>query len=146
MVHLTRYTPLNNAVSFRNAMDRLFEEGFISPRSGLNAARGGNTSLYETAEGYTLQVPLPGVRPEDVEITVQQDTISLKWSNQVSVPEGTTVHWQGYQSGKYQQTFTLPATINSEGVEAHTDAGILTVQLPKAEHARTRTIRVQPRQ
>ncbi len=143
MANLTRYNPFNEAVSLREAMDRLFEDSFISPRfGGIVSTRGAGANLYETAEGYTLQVPMPGVQPENVDITVQQDTVSLKWETKVEIPEHATAHWSGFQSGKYQQSFTLPAPINSEGVEARYNDGILTLNLPKVEHAKARTIKI----
>jgi HSP20 family protein len=142
MANLTRYNPFSEMVSLREAMDRLFEDSFISPRGWSTISRGMPANLYETADGYTLQLPMPGVKPEDVEITVQQDTLSLKWETKVQFPEGATVHWNGFQSGQYQQSFTLPAPINPDRVEAHYNDGILTLSLPKAEHARARTIKV----
>ncbi len=142
MANLTRYNPFNEVVSLREAMDRLFEDSFISPRVGFVGSRGLAANLYETAEGFTLQIPMPGVHPEDVEITAQQDTLSLKWQTKVETPEGATVHWNGFQSGQYQQSFTLPAPINAEQAEAHYSDGILTLTLPKAEHARARTVKV----
>jgi HSP20 family protein len=144
MANITRYNPFSEVVSLREAMDRLFEDSFITSRSGLGA-RSVAANLYETAEGFTLQLPMPGVKPEDVEITVQQDTVSLKWEYKVEIPKDARVHWNGFQAGQYQQTFTLPAPINSEGVEAHCSDGVLTLHLPKAEHARARTIKVNAR-
>lgn len=142
MANLTRYNPFNEVISLRDAMDRLFEDSFI-PRA-LNAAgiRGVSANLYETPEGFILQVPMPGVSPEAVEITAQQDTITLKWETKVNVPEHATVHWNGFQSGQFQQSFTLPAAINSEGAEASYADGILTLSLPKAEHVKARTVKV----
>src|SRR6266516_3273815 len=96
MANLTRYNPFNEVVSLREAMDRLFEDSFISPRTGFVGSRGLAANLYETAEGFTLQIPMPGVHPEDVEITAQQDTLSLKWQTKVETPEGATVHWNGF--------------------------------------------------
>ncbi len=143
MANITRYNPFNEVVSLREAMDRLFEDSVISSRgSSVGSNRGVGVNLYENAEGYTLQVPMPGVSPENVDITVQQDVINLKWSTKVEIPEGANVHWHGFQSGEYQQSFTLPTPINSEGVNAHYANGILTLQLPKAEHAKARTIKV----
>jgi HSP20 family protein len=79
MANLTRYNPFNEAVSLREAMDRLFEDSFISPRmAGQFGGRAAGANLFETPEGFILQVPMAGVKPEDVEITVQQDTVSLK--------------------------------------------------------------------
>ena len=141
MANITRYNPFNEVVSLREAMDRLFEDSFI-PRAGFTNGRGVNANLYETAEGFVLQVPMPGVTPNDVEITAQQDTLSLKWTTSVKAPENATAHWHGFTSGQYQQNFTLPAAINSEAAEASYENGILTLSLPKAEHVKARTVKV----
>ena len=142
MANLTRYNPFSEVVSLREAMDRLFEDSYISPRCWHASSRGFATNLFETAEGFILQVPMPGVKPEDVEITAQQDTLTLKWETHSQVPEGATSHWHGFQSGQFQQTFTLPAPINADRAEASTTDGVLTLNLPKAEHAKARTLKV----
>lgn len=143
MANITRYSPFNDVVSLREAMDRLFEDSFISPRvAGQFGGRGVAANLFETQDGFILQVPMPGVKAEDVEITTQQDMLNLKWETKLSVPQGATVHWHGFQHGQYQQSFTLPAPINPERVEASYNDGILTINLPKAEHAKTRTVKV----
>jgi HSP20 family protein len=145
MANITRYNPFNEVVSLREAMDRLFADSFISSRTGGLGTRAVAANLYESGEGFTLQLPLPGVKPEDVEITVLQDTVSLKWEYKGEIPKDAQVHWNGLQAGEYQQSFTLPAPINAESVEAHSENGILTLRLPKAEHARARTIKVNAR-
>ncbi|HZS75506.1 MAG TPA: Hsp20/alpha crystallin family protein [Ktedonobacteraceae bacterium] len=141
MANLTRYNPFSEVISLRDAMDRLFEDSFIS-RNMLGGRAGVGANLFETKEGFILQVPMPGTNPDSVEITAQQDTISLKWETKVNIPEGATVHWNGFQSGQYQQSFTLPAPINSERAEASYNDGVLTLNLPKAEHAKARTVKV----
>jgi len=142
MANVTRYNPFNEVVSLREAMDRLFADSFISSRTGGLGTRSVNANLYETGEGFTLQLPIPGVKPEDVDITVLQDTVALKWEYKGDIPKDAQVHWNGIQTGQYQQSFTLPAPINAESVEAHAENGILTLRLPKAEHARARTIKI----
>src|SRR5690349_13721376 len=119
MANISRYNPFNEVVSLREAMDRLFADSFIAPTTQFAGSRGFGANLYETAEGLILQVPMPGVKAEDVEITAQQDTLSLKWETKVQVPEGANAIWQGFQSGQYQQSFTLPFPINADGAEAH---------------------------
>jgi len=142
MANITRYNPFNEVVSLREAMDRLFEDSFI-PRIGFGqGARGVNSNLYETAAGFVLQIPMPGVNPDEVEITAKQDTLTLKWSTSVKTPENATAHWTGFSTGQYQQSFTLPAEINAEKAEASYESGILTLSLPKAEHAKARTVKV----
>lgn len=143
MANLTRYSPFNEVISLRDAMDRLFEDSFIPRAFGGFAGRAGvSANLYETPDGFILQVPMPGTMPDSVEITAQQDTIALKWETKVTVPEGATVHWNGFQGGQYQQVFSLPAAINSERAEASYADGILTLTLPKAEHVKARTVKV----
>ncbi len=140
MANLTRYNPFNEAVSLREAMDRLFADSFIAPQT-MNG-RGVGANLFETQDGFTFQMPVPGVKPEDIEITTQQDTVTLKWETRVEVPENATTHWHGFQSSQFQQTFTLPSPINADRVEASINDGILTLTLPKAEHAKARSIKV----
>ncbi len=142
MANLTRYNPFNEVISLRDAMDRLFEDSFISRSTGSLGTPGVTANLFETAEGFILQVPMPGTNPDEVEIVAQQDTLTLKWETKLSVPEGATVHWNGFHSGQFQQTFTLPAAINSEHAEADYTEGVLTLNLPKAEHVKARTVKV----
>jgi HSP20 family protein len=137
--NMIRYNPFNEVVSLRDAMDRLFEDSFIS--RNLNN-RGVSANLYETPEGFILQIPMPGANPDAVEITAQQDTLTLKWETKVQAPQGATVHWNGFQSGQYQQAFTLPAPINADRAEANYEDGVLTLNLPKAEHVKVRTVKV----
>jgi HSP20 family protein len=140
MATITRYHPFNEMVSLREAMNNLFEDSFL-PRFGMTERAASN--LYETAEGFVLQLPLAGVNPEEVEITVQQNTVNVKWATQVSVPANATTHWSGFEEGHSQQSFTLPASINADQAEAEYEHGVLTLTLPKAEHARARQVKVQ---
>jgi HSP20 family protein len=142
MANLIRYNPFNEAVSLREAMDRLFADSFIPTRMGQFGGSGSAVNLFETADNFMVQMPMPGVKPEDVEITVQQNTVSLKWETKQSIPEGATTHWQGFQAGQYQQSFTLPAPVNADRAEASYTDGILTLTLPKAEHAKARTVKI----
>lgn len=142
MPNITRYNPFSEVVSLREAMERLFEDSFI-PRVGTGAiGRGIATNLHETPDGFVLQIPMPGVNPDAVEITAQQDTVNVKWETSVKVPENSTTHWSGFASGQYQQSFTLPAAINADKVDATYENGILTLNLPKAEHVKARTVKV----
>lgn len=142
MANITRYNPFSEVVSLREAMDRLFEDSFI-PRAGVGV-RGLASNLYETPDNFILQIAMPGVNPEAVDITAQQDTLNIKWETQVKAPENVTTHWNTFISGQYQQSFTLPAPINSEKADANYESGILTLTLPKAEHAKARTVKVTP--
>src|SRR5690348_12922484 len=76
---LTRYDPFRDALSLRRAMDQLFEQSFVNP-----SAMPGSPSMIapmdvcETPNGYEVDVALPGVRPEDIELTVDQNTLTIR--------------------------------------------------------------------
>jgi len=143
MANPTRYNPFNDMVSLREAMNGLFEDSFI-PR--LNSfGRGMASNLYETADGFELQLPLSGVKPEDIDITVQQNTVNLKWATTISVPENATTHWSSFTQGQHQQSFTLPTAIDADQTEASYENGVLILHLPKAEHAKARQVKVSTR-
>ena len=141
MANITRYNPFNEGVSLREAMGNLFEDSFI-PRLGFTG-RGMASTLYETAESFVLQLPMPGVNSEDVEISAEPNNLFIKWSTHVTIPKNVTMHWSGFTDGEYQQNFTLPNTINADRVEAGYEQGVLTLTLPKAEHAKARRVKVQ---
>jgi len=140
MANITRYRPFHEGISLREAMNNLFEDSFI-PRFGLTGLDMAS-NLYEMAENFVFQMPMPGVIPENVEITAEPNSISLKWSTYVTQPENATMHWSGFTEGEYQQSFTLPTPINADNVEAWYENGVLTLTLPKAEHAKARHVKV----
>jgi HSP20 family protein len=141
MANITHYKPFNEIVSLREAMGNLFEDSFIT-RLGFTG-RGMASNLYETANSFVLQLPMPGVKPENVEISVQQDSVRLTWATSVNVPDKATTHWSGFAEGQYQQSFTLPAAMNADNAEASYENGVLTLNLPKSEHAKARTVKVR---
>ena len=138
MARIVRFEPFSVAPRRpRPALDRAFDRMVLdtlglAPRYAEARRPGLTSNLYETESGYSVELPLPGVKAEDVEIKRQ-------WS----APEQARVLWQGFGSGEWQQTFTLPGEVDAERVAAHLEDGVLRLQLPKAAHARPRQIKVQ---
>ena len=98
---MTRYDPFREALSLRRAMDQLFEQSFVNP-SLMPGSRSlmAPMDVCETKNGYEVDVALPGVRPEDIELTVDQNTLTIRgrYSHQndhESQPQGQL---QGQQS------------------------------------------------
>jgi HSP20 family protein len=143
---LVRYEPfglLNTRPGFEGLFDRLFEDSFGWARNaapGAQASVGAN--LYETPEAYWVELPLAGVKPDDVEVTVQQNVLTIGAKRTWEMPEKAQPIWQGFGSGEWKQSFTLPGEVDPETVDASMEHGILRLQLPKAQHTRPRTIRV----
>src|SRR5260370_8697277 len=78
LASMTRYDPFREGLTLRNAMDQLFSQGFVNP-----TWMGGSQSMIvpmdvcETDRGYEVNITLPGVKPEDIELTAHQNTLSF---------------------------------------------------------------------
>src|SRR6266567_9367953 len=76
---ITRYDPFREALSLRRAMDQLFEQSFVRPNMMSGAApQLAPMDICETQHGYEVDVALPGVRPEDIELQVDRNTVTLR--------------------------------------------------------------------
>ena len=105
---ISRYDPFREALSLRRAMDQLFEQSFVNP----NMMAGSQTMLApmdvcETPNGYEVDVALPGVRPEDIELTVDQNTVTIRgrYSHQnekQNQPQGQTQDQTSQQQSQSQ--------------------------------------------
>ena len=147
MVSIVRYEPFSRASRwggrpFDTLFDRLVDDTFgrVSPSRGRNIPA---ANLYDTEEAYLVELPLPGVRPEDLEITVQQSTLTLNAKPSWRAPENAQVIWQSFAPARWQHSLTLPGEVNAEAVEAALEHGVLRLRLPKAAHLRPQSIKVQ---
>jgi HSP20 family protein len=143
MASISRYEPSRQLVPLSEALNQLFNESFAFPRRlGREFGSVASSNLFETKDAFVLQVALPGVTAEAVEITVQKEVLSLKAKGELKAPEGARTLWAGLGGTQFAQSFTLPAAVNAEGAHAEFVDGILTLTLPKAEHVKARTIKV----
>lgn len=126
--------------------DRFFEEatGATRPAAGPTHRGSVAVNLYESEEKYWVDLPVPGVKPEDVEITVRKNVLSVTAKVSWEAPQDAQPIWRGFSSGEWRRTFTLPGDVNADKVSASLEHGILRLELPKADHLRPRTIRVSP--
>jgi HSP20 family protein len=142
---VTHWNPLTEFMGLGEAMDRLFSEGNVRP-NGANGRTARRTyDLYETADGLTFRFAVPGVRPEDVEVTVVQNTLSIKGSYPQPGEEQKDWIWHSRglaQGGEFQYAFRLPSAVNADHAEATFENGVLTLHLPKAEAAKPRRIEI----
>ena len=99
---LTRYDPFREALSLRRAMDQLFEQSFVNPRAiAALPSMAAPIDVRETNNGYEVDVALPGVRPEDVELTVDQNTLTIRGRYSQQNDHGDQAQ-QGQQDGGQQ--------------------------------------------
>ena len=142
---LTRYNPLGEAVSLRQAMDRLFEDSFVNPLSWRTLA-GTNwpaIDVHETPDEVVVTAALPGLKPEDVEITMTGQTLSLRGEFKADEKvEQNRYLYQERRFGTFQRQIELPVRVQGERAEAVYENGLLTLHIPKAEEVKPRQIQI----
>jgi HSP20 family protein len=98
--------------------------------------------VKEIDDSFTISAMLPGLKPEDVEIQIVNETVSLKGEFKNNIDEKASYVLQERPSGKFCRTVALPDTLNAAKAEAKMENGILTLVIPKAEEAKPKTIKV----
>ncbi len=145
---IVRWEPFRDVLTLRDAMDRLFEESFVRPRAGWLGAPGlGRLDLdiYETKDDLVVKAAVPGVRPEDVDITVTGDTLTIKGETKEETETKKGNYYRKERRyGQFARSVSLPVAVKSDKAEARFKDGVLTLTLPKAEEAKPRVIKIKP--
>jgi HSP20 family protein len=141
---------MRDFVSLRDAVDRLFEESFVSPERLFSWAfgTGGRAmplEIYETPDELVIRALMPGVTPENLEVQYQQGVLALRGRTEAPpAHDDWTWHLREFGHGEMTRTVTLPREIDPDQAQATFENGILTLRLPKREEAKPKTIRVVP--
>lgn len=118
---LSRYDPFNEMLSLRNAMDQLFAQSFVNPRWWGTTEQVAPMNVCETDNGYQVDVSLPGVRPEDIDVTVEQNTLTVRgqYSQHTHYPRQAE-QGQPSQQSQPSQTSQQPGQQGqSQGEQVH---------------------------
>lgn len=146
---LVRWDPWQDLANFRQTMDRLFDDTFNGMSNGDNG-RGGYSvgmDIIENADNFILKAAVPGVKPADVEINVENDVLTLRGSHREEERSDSDnylrreLHW-----GSFERSMRLPPTVDAENAQASFEDGILTLTLPKRPEAKPRSIKITPRE
>lgn len=153
MIGSTPYS--QDVVGLRQAMDQLLEESFVAgPFRTLWArtANGAQTAplpldVYATPEEAVIVAAAPAMRPEDLEVTVHQSTVTLSGTvpNAADSEQGKSATWYLHElwHGPFRRSVTLPFEVDATKAEASFEHGIVRIALPKAEQAKPRTIPIK---
>ena len=99
--------------------------------------------IVEEPETMKITAEIPGVKPEDVKVTVTDNLLTLSGTKfQVKEEKNAKLHRYERDYGAFERTFTLPATVNGKGIKATYSEGLLTVTLPKVESAKPQTVSI----
>jgi HSP20 family protein len=149
MSNLVRWEPFRDLISLREAMDRLFEESFVRPRGARLVPAGMETlavDMYETEDAVVVKSAVPGVEPEDLNISITSDTLTIKGETKAEeeVKEENYIRRER-RYGSFYRSLTIPLPVVADKAEAEFENGVLTLTLPKAEEVKSKAIKVKPK-
>jgi len=142
--HITRWDPFREAVTLREAMDRLFEDSYVPARRQAEQREQVwrlPLDAYITAEEIVIVANMPGVKPEKVEITIEGDTLTIRGERPAPL-ENVDYVLQERSYGKFQRTLNINIPVDANKAEAKFEDGLLTLVVPKAEAVKPKTIQV----
>jgi HSP20 family protein len=122
---------MNTLVRENRDSERRTSEQFLAPAA----------SLVENDDGYTLQVEMPGVNKQGLEISFENNELTLTGRRSLPAIDGTEIHRESRREN-FRRTFELDPSIDADKISAKIDQGIVTLTLPKAEKVKPRTIAV----
>jgi HSP20 family protein len=147
MTIVRRPSPFSELMTLRQAMDRLFDDTVFRPYTSLGNGELSRLPLNvrTTADALIVEADLPGMRPEDVEITLENNTLTIRAEGRTERTEEQgdwLVREIGH--GSVMRTVTLPTGLEADKAEATFEHGVLTLRVPKAEQVKPRQIQIRP--
>lgn len=148
MANITRFDPYGEMVTLRQAMDRLFEDSFVSPltlRSYNGEAVPPALDVHQNADEIVVTAALPGLKAEDVDITITGQTLSIR--GEFKADEEITRDQYLYRErrfGTFHRQLQLPVRVQGDAATATFEDGVLRLSIPKSEEVKPRQIQVKP--
>ena len=122
---------MNNLTQETRESDRSQAEQFITPTA----------SVTEIGDGYTLEIEMPGVQKDGLEISVENNELAIIGRRSLPTVEGTLIHRES-RPENFRRAFEIDPSIDANKISAKIDQGLVTLTLPKAEHVKPRKITV----
>jgi len=149
MANIVRWEPLREALSLRDAMDRLFTESFDRPFGGwdgeaLSRLHAVPVDVVENADEIVVKASIPGLRAEDIDISVVGDHLTIKGAtkSESATKEGEYLRRER-RYGSFGRALTLPTAVVADKAKAEFENGVLTLTLPKVEEVKPKTIAIR---
>ena len=143
---ITRWEPFRELVSLRQAMDRLFEDSFVRPSRLWTGLEAGElpVDMYQTADEVIIKASLPGIKPEEVDITITGDAVTIKGETKAEEEiKRDDYLYQERRYGAFSRNVRLPGSLKTDKAEAVFENGLVTLTIPKAEEAKPKTVKVK---
>jgi HSP20 family protein len=150
MAMLTRWAPNSDLASMSQRMERMFDEmlGHGLRRSteerSLRGAWMPAINILEKEDAIVISADLPGLKAEDVEVTVEEGILSIRGERKLEeTTEDETYHRVERQYGLFERTFSVPNSVDTEKINARFRNGEMTLTLPKREESKPRSISIK---
>ena len=144
MRSVIRWEPFGEFSTLRRAMDRVFDDFGQDWRSGETELTF-PIDLSETENAVVVKAVLPGIKPEDVDISVSEGVLTVKGESKFEQKtQKENYYRQEIRYGAFHRSVPLPSRVNHEQADAEFKDGVLTVTLPKAEEVRPKQIKIRP--
>ncbi len=143
---MQRWEPAREMMSLRNAMDRLFEESYVRPSSWWleEGEEAPALDMYQTENEVIIKASLPGFKPDEVDISVSGDTLTIKGEHkEEKETKEKDYFYQELSYGSFSRSVTIPMDVKSDKAEANFENGILTLTLPKAVETKPKQIKIK---
>ncbi len=145
MATITRYDPIRSVSSLHDEVERAFRQA-VGARSDAAPAGAFSPALdvEEDENTFTLHIELPGVHPDQVEVSLEENVITIA-GERAFYGERSTDGFRRIERnfGRFHRAVRLPDRVDGEHVEATYRDGLLTITVPKAEDAKPRRIAIQ---
>ncbi len=141
---LMRWNPWSDVDTLHAEINKLFDQATVPSHSGRAAATfAPAVDICETTDRYVLKFDLPEVRPEEVDIHVENQTLVVKGERKAEATDAKA-GWHRIERsyGRFSRSFTLPNNVDAEKITASAKDGVLRLELPKKAEAQPRKIAV----
>ena len=147
MATMVRWDPFRDLMSIQSELNRLFGRTYGGESQGTPSAAGSwvpALDVYETKEQFVVTLDLPGIDPEAVEVTVEDSTLTVSGSRELS-EEAREENYLRVERryGQFSRSLSLPPSADPAKIDARFDKGVLTISVPKAEEAKPKKITIK---
>ena len=140
---VSRWYPIREMATLQNRVNSIFQDFNGDNESVTTASFVPAVDVYENSEKIVLKLDIPGVKEEDVDVRVENQSLTVRGERKFETEEKEeNFHRIERRYGSFFRTFTLPTTVDTENVQASYDAGVLKLELKKKASAQPKQIKI----
>lgn len=141
---LSRFEPFRGDVSLQDQFNRFFNEAFgRTSEEGSLTTWAPSVDIYETEHELVVKADLPDIRPEELDIRVENNILTIRGERKFEKKENEKNYLRVERSyGSFARSFSLASTVKTEAIKADYKNGVLTLTIPKREEAKPKQIKV----